>query len=245
MNLERRTASTHVRTIRQHSGRPAVPALQSCMRVTGAAGTYSAGPLATAYPATGYSAGYTDVGASVARGDAQFAGQRQAAQDSQTGTSYMAPTRPSTARTDHPTAHRPPQTAQAQTAQVQIDRQRTGHAAGRKDMPALQSYMRLTGAAGAYSAGPWPPPTLPLVTPLGTLVWAHLSPAVMPSLLASDGQHRTARQEHYIRPQPGHQRHARTSRRPIVRRIQRRPRRHRSRQTGNGLDRPTSLRLRQ
>ena len=136
------------------AGRKDMPALQSCMRGTGAAGTYSVGPLATAYPATGYSAGYTDVGASVARGDAQFAGQRQAAQDSQTGTSYMASTRPSTARTDDPTAHRPPQTAQAQTAQVQTDRQRTGQAAGRKDMHALQSYMQVTGAAGAYSAGP-------------------------------------------------------------------------------------------
>ena len=136
------------------AGRKDMPALQSCMRGTGAAGTYSVGPLATAYPATGYSAGYTDVGASVARGDAQFAGQRQAAQESQTGTSYMAPTRPSTVRTDDPTAHRPPQTAQAQTAHVQTDRQRTEQAAGRKDMHALQSYMRVTGAAGAYSAGP-------------------------------------------------------------------------------------------
>ena len=135
-------------------GRKDMPALQSCMRKTGAAGTHSAGPLATAYPATGHTAGYTGVGTSVARGDAQFAGQRQAAQDSQTETSYMAPTRPSTARTDDPTAHRPPQTAQAQTAQVQTYRQRTEQAAGRTDMPALQSYMRVTGAAGADSARP-------------------------------------------------------------------------------------------
>ena len=112
-------------------------ALQSCTRVTGAAGTYSAGPLATAYPPTAYTAGYIGVGAPVAPGDAQFADQRQAAQDSQTGTSYMAPTRPSTSRTGGPTAHCPPRTAQAQTAQVQTDRQRTGKAAGREDMRAL------------------------------------------------------------------------------------------------------------
>ena len=105
-----------------------MPALQSCMRVTGAAGAYSARPLATACPATGYTAGYTGVGASVARSDAQFVDQRQAAQDTQTGTSYMASTRPSTARADKPTAHRPPQTAQAQAAQVPTDGQRTGQA---------------------------------------------------------------------------------------------------------------------
>ena len=129
-------------------------ALQTCTRVTGAAGTYSAGPLATAYPATVYTAGYTGVGALVAPGDAQLADQRQAAQDSQTGTSYMAPTRPSTARTGGPTAHRPPRTAQAQTAQVQTDRQLTEKAAARENMPALRSCMWMAGAAGAYSAGP-------------------------------------------------------------------------------------------
>ena len=98
------------------------------MRVTGAAGAYSAGPLATAYPATGYTAGYTCVGASVAHGDAQLSDQGQAAQNSQTGTSYTASTRPSMARTDEPTAHRPPQTAQAQAVQVPTDVQRTGRA---------------------------------------------------------------------------------------------------------------------
>ena len=40
----------------------------------------------------------------------------------------MASTRPSTARTDDPTAHRPPQTAQTQAAQVPTDGQRTGQA---------------------------------------------------------------------------------------------------------------------
>ena len=129
-------------------------ALQTCTRVTGAAGTYSAGTLATAYPATVYTAGYTGVGALVAPGDAQFAGQRQAARDRQTGTSCTAPARPSTARTGRPTAHRPPLTAQAQTAQFQTDRQRTGKAAGRESVPALQSCMWMAGAAGAYSARP-------------------------------------------------------------------------------------------
>ena len=86
-------------------------------------GAYSAGPLATAYPATVY----TGVGALVAPGDAQFADQRQAAQDNQTGTSYMASNRPS-ARTDEPTATRPPQTAQTQAAQVPTDGHRTKQA---------------------------------------------------------------------------------------------------------------------
>ena len=114
---------------------------ETCTQVTGAAGTYSAGTLATAYPAAVYIAGYTGVGALVAPGYAHFADERQAAQDSQTGTSYMAPTRPSTARTGRPTAHRPPLTAQAQTAQVQTDRQRTVKAASRPSVPALQSCM--------------------------------------------------------------------------------------------------------
>ena len=58
------------------AGRKDMPALQSCMRMTGAAGTYSAGPLATAYPTTVHTSGYTGVGALVAPGDAHFAGQR-------------------------------------------------------------------------------------------------------------------------------------------------------------------------
>ena len=82
----------------QHTPLPLRPAgrkdlaPQTCTQVTGAAGTYSAGTLATVYPAAAYTAGYTGVGALVAPGDAHFADQRQAAQDSQTGTSYMAPT---------------------------------------------------------------------------------------------------------------------------------------------------------
>ena len=66
----------------------------------------------------------------------------------------MAPTRPSTARTGRSTAHRPPLTARAETAQVQTDRQRTEKAAGRESVPALQSCMWMAGAAGACSAGP-------------------------------------------------------------------------------------------
>ena len=126
---------------------------QTCTQLTGAARTHSAGTLATAYPATFYFAGHTGVGEFFAPGDAHCADQRQAAQDSQTGTSYMALTRPSTARTGHPTAHRPPLTAQAQTAQGQIDRQRTEKAVGRESVPAFQSCMWMAGTTGAYSAG--------------------------------------------------------------------------------------------
>ena len=148
-------------------------ALQTRTRVTGATGTYPAGTVATTHPAAVYTAGYTGVGALVAPGDAQFAEQRQAAQDSQTGTSYMAPIRTSTARTGRPTAHRPPLTAQALAEQVQTDRQRTEKAAGRESVPALQSCMWMACAAGAYSAGP-------LVTTYPATVYTGVGALVAP-----------------------------------------------------------------
>ena len=202
---------------------------QTCTQLTGAAGTYAAGTLATAYPATVYFAGYTGVGAFFAPGDAHFADQRQAAQDNQTGTSYMALNRPSTARTGRPTAHRPPLIRQHKARQ-------TGNGLRRRQ--AVRACLPSNHACGwlvppaPTRPGPWSPPTLPLPT----LVWARLSPPVRLSLLTSDRHHTTTRQESHIWPQPGH-RHARTNRRPLVRRRQHRPRPHRSRLTGIGLDR--------
>ena len=125
---------------------------QTCTQMTGVAGTYSAGTLATAYPAAVYLPGYTGVGAFFAPGDARFANQQQAAQDSQTGTSYMAPTRPS-------------------TAQGQTDRQRTEKATGRESVPARRPCMWMAGATGTYPAAPlataYPPA---LHTGVGALV---------------------------------------------------------------------------
>ena len=66
---------------------------------------------------------------------ARYAEQQQAAQDSQTGMSYMAPTRPSTAR-------------------GQTDRQRTEKATGHESVPARRPCMWMAGATGTYPAGP-------------------------------------------------------------------------------------------
>ena len=108
---------------------------QTCTPMTGVAGTYSAGTLATAYLAAVYLPGYTGVGAFLAPGDARHADQQQTAQDSQTGMSYMAPTRPSTAR-------------------GQTDRQRFVKATGRESVPACRPCMWMAGATGTYPAGP-------------------------------------------------------------------------------------------
>ena len=108
---------------------------QTCTLMTGAAGTHSAGTLATAYPAAVYLPGYTGVGAFFAPGDARCADQQPTAQDSQTGMSYMAPTRPSTAR-------------------GQTDRQRAAKASGRVSVPACRPCVWMAGATGTYPAGP-------------------------------------------------------------------------------------------
>ena len=108
---------------------------QTCTLMTGAAGTHSAETLATAYQAAVYLSGYTGVGAFFAPGDARRADQQRTAQDSQTGMSYMAPTRPSTARD-------------------QTDRQRAAKATGRVNVPACRQCAGMAGATGTYPAGP-------------------------------------------------------------------------------------------
>ena len=108
---------------------------QTCTLMTGAAGTHSAGTLATAYQAAIYLSGCTGVGAFFAPGDARRADQQRIAQDSQTGMSYMAPTRPSTAR-------------------GQTDRQRAAKATGRVNVPACRPCVGMAGATGTYPAGP-------------------------------------------------------------------------------------------
>ena len=108
---------------------------QTCTLMNGAAGTHSAGTLATAYPAAVYLPGYTGVGAFFAPGDARCTGQQRTAHDSQTGMSYMAPTRPS-------------------TAQSQRDRQRAAKATGHVSVPACRPCVWMAGATGAYLAGP-------------------------------------------------------------------------------------------
>ena len=52
---------------------------QTCTPMTGVAGTYSAGTLATAYSAAVHLPGYTGVGAFFAPGDARYADQQQTA----------------------------------------------------------------------------------------------------------------------------------------------------------------------
>ena len=108
---------------------------QACTLMTGAAGTHSAGTLAIAYQAAVYLSGYTGVGAFFATGDARRADQQRTAQDGQTGMSYMAPTRPSTAR-------------------GQTDRQRAAKATGRVNVPACRPCVGMAGATGTYPAGP-------------------------------------------------------------------------------------------
>ena len=108
---------------------------QTCALMNGAAGAHSAGALATAYPAAVYLPGYTGVGAFFAPGDARCADQQRTAQDSQTGMSYMAPTRPS-------------------TAQGQTERQRAAKATGHVSVPACRPCVWMVGATGTYPAGP-------------------------------------------------------------------------------------------
>ena len=108
---------------------------QACTLMTGAAGTHSAGTLATAYQAAVYLSGYTGVGAFFATGDARHADQQRTAQDGQTRMSYMAPTRPSTVR-------------------VQTDGQRAAKATGRVNVPACRPCVGMAGATGTYPAGP-------------------------------------------------------------------------------------------
>ena len=130
-----------------------MPALQSCMWMAGATGTYSAGPLATAYPPTVH----TGVGALVAPGDAQFAYQRKAARDNHTRTLYMASIWPS-ACTDEPTATRPPQTAQTQAAQVATDGHRTAQASATvTNVHALDGPYLLVCLLGYRVEPPFPP----------------------------------------------------------------------------------------
>ena len=155
---------------------------QACTLMTGAAGTHSAGTLATAYQAAVYLSGYTGVGAFFATGDARRADQQRTAQDGQTGMSYMASTRPSTVR-------------------GQTDRQQAAKATGRVNVPAVDHAWGWQALLAPTRQGPWPPTTLPLYTP----VWARSTPPVTPSLLTSDRQYTITRQECHIWPQTGHQ----------------------------------------
>ena len=108
---------------------------QRCTLMTCAAGTHSAGTLATAYQAAVYLPGYTGVGAFFAPGDARHADEQRTAQDSQTGMSYMAPTRPSTARD-------------------QTHRQRASKVTGRVNVPTCRPCVWMAGATGTYPVGP-------------------------------------------------------------------------------------------